>query len=70
VRNPSKGPGARLTNGLQCQRNDGVGRAAPPKAFTPARRPTGTWRLTGYPAVLRVLDQLRSLMLADAEESE
>jgi len=42
VRNPSKGPGARLINGLQCQRNDGVGRAAPPKAFTPARRPTGT----------------------------
>ena len=26
---PVKGPGARLSNGLQCQRNDGVGRAAP-----------------------------------------
>src|SRR5207342_2883794 len=33
VRNPSRGPGARLTNGLQCQRNDGVGRAAPHQGF-------------------------------------
>ena len=33
VRNPSKGPGARLSNGLQCQRNDGVGRAAPHQGF-------------------------------------
>ena len=30
---PVMGPGARLTNGLQCQRSDGVGRAAPLQGF-------------------------------------
>ena len=33
VRNPSQGPGARLINGLKCQGNDGVGRAAPRTSF-------------------------------------
>ena len=42
---PVKGPGARLTNGLQCQRNDGVGRAAPHQFSRPRGAPTGTWRL-------------------------
>ena len=37
-----QGPGARLSNGLQCQRNDGVGRAAPPQFSRPRGAPTGT----------------------------
>jgi hypothetical protein len=44
----SRGSGARLINGLKCQGNDGVGRAAPEHSFhAGAAPPQRTWGLIG-----------------------
>jgi hypothetical protein len=45
---PFKGPGARLTNGLKCQRNDGVGRAAPHQGFHARAAPHRGMRTDPY----------------------